>query len=138
MKRHVWQHGADGSEPDTHSRSQLFLFLSQSQSVSASSEPTSSLQGTDEHNSCKVSTFLNITANGFPSLTFRSRRRFTASSFCASQAIWKPPIPLMAIIFPASSSEQVSDNISGNDFTDLSPMISSYSGPQTEQATGCA
>ncbi len=45
-----------------------------------------------------------ITARGFASLPFRSRRRCTASSFRASTARWKPPRPRTARIAPCFRS----------------------------------
>ena len=81
----------------------------------------------------------NMTANGFSSRCFRSRRRRTASSLRASTSNWKPPIPLTAKIFPfriclaaSPSAASARARFSPNEFQNCN------CGPQRGQAIGSA
>ena len=67
-----------------------------------------------------------ITANGLAGRFLRCRSRFRTPGSSARQARWKPPIPLMANTFPATSAATVSS------------MDPDSLGPHSGQAMVCA
>ena len=82
-----------------------------------------------------------ISANGLSVRCFRSRKRATASAFRASQARWKPPMPLIATIAPELISAAAASMASRRGSIGLCPPSGSSSqtfGPQTGQAFGWA
>ena len=65
-------------------------------------------RSTDRRSPGRRASPATITANGFSSRCFRSRRRRTASSEVASHASWNPPIPLRATMSPSRSARAAS------------------------------
>ena len=94
-----------------------------------------SCSGVSSHSRRTVSSPRSITAKGFIGRALSSRSLATAASFFASQQRWKPPMPLMAAIFPAMTALRTAV-MAAAPFSGLSSRYSS--GPQSLQQTGWA
>ena len=79
-----------------------------------------------------------IRANGLSNRRLRARRRCTAAGSRASTARWKPPMPLMARMAPASSSARAAATWSRSARPETSPVAASSSscGPHTGTGIG--
>ena len=79
-----------------------------------------------------------ITASGFPYRCLRSRSRMTAASLVASTHMWNPPMPLMAMISPATNRS--THAVTGSLASVEAPCAFSIHtrGPQSQHALGCA
>ena len=87
------------------------------------------------HSRSATSALLAITAKGLRDLLLRSRKSLTASSLVASQARWKPPMPLTATMPPEAMVWRAWVMAAGP-----SRSVSRIRtvGPQSLQQTGCA